>query len=110
MIGTALPSVSTTSTGISRHRRVRMCGARRMVFMLVEPDKPDVVLGYHAPCATGVAPGDAPPGARKHVPRYPLVSVALVGRLAVSETRPGESLARCCSPTQCGTGMRAPSR
>lgn len=62
------------------------------VFILVEPDKPDVVLGYYAPCATGVASGDVPPGARKHIPRYPLVSATLVGRLAVSEARQGERL------------------
>ncbi len=35
---------------------------------------------------------DVPAAARKHVPRYPLVSTTLVGRLAVSETRQGERL------------------
>ncbi len=33
-----------------------------------------------------------PTGARRHVPRYPLVSATLVGRLAVSEARQGERL------------------
>lgn len=62
------------------------------VFILVEPDKPEVVLGYYTPCATGVAQGDVPATVRKHIPRYPLVSATLVGRLAVSDTRQGERL------------------
>lgn len=62
------------------------------VFILVEPDKPNVVLGYNTLCATGVAQGHVPAAARKHIPRYPLVSATLVGRLAVSEARQGERL------------------
>jgi GNAT superfamily N-acetyltransferase len=62
------------------------------VFVLVEPAKPDVVLGYYTLCATSLAQGDVPAAARKHVPRYPLVSATLVGRLAVSEARQGERL------------------
>ena len=62
------------------------------VFILVEPDKPDVVLGYYTLCATAVAQGDVPAVARRHIPRYPLVSATLVGRLAVSEARQGERL------------------
>jgi GNAT superfamily N-acetyltransferase len=62
------------------------------VFILVGPDKPSVVLGYYTLCATALAQGDVPAAARKHVPRYPLVSATLVGRLAVSETRQGERL------------------
>jgi GNAT superfamily N-acetyltransferase len=62
------------------------------VFILVELRKPDVVLGYYTLCATGIAQGDVPAAARKYVPRYPLVSATLIGRLAVSETRQGERL------------------
>ena len=62
------------------------------VFILVEPDKPDVVLGYYTLCATGVAQGDVPAAARKHIPRYPLVSATLIGRLAVSKDRQGQRL------------------
>jgi GNAT superfamily N-acetyltransferase len=62
------------------------------VFVLVEPDRPGVVLGYYTLCATGLPQGDVPVAARKHVPRYPLVSATLVGRLAVSEARQGEGL------------------
>lgn len=62
------------------------------VFILVEPDKPDIILGYYTLCATALAQGDVPAAARKHIPRYPLVSATLVGRLAVSEARQGERL------------------
>ena len=62
------------------------------VFVLVEPDRPNVVLGYYTLCATGIAQGDVPAAARKHIPRYPLVSATLVGRLAVSEARQGQRL------------------
>src|SRR3954454_20754689 len=60
------------------------------VFMLIEPDQPNVILGYYTLCATALPQGDVPPAARKHVPRYPLVSATLVGRLAVSQARQGE--------------------
>jgi GNAT superfamily N-acetyltransferase len=62
------------------------------VFVLIEPKRRDVVLGYYTLCATSLTPGEVPVAARKHVPRYPLVSATLVGRLAVSETRQGERL------------------
>ncbi|MBS0222348.1 MAG: GNAT family N-acetyltransferase [Proteobacteria bacterium] len=62
------------------------------VFVLVEPERPTVVLGYYTLCATGLPQGDVPAAARKHIPRYPLVSATLVGRLAVSATRQGERL------------------
>jgi hypothetical protein len=62
------------------------------VFVLVEPEKPDIVLGYYTLCATRLAQGDVPAAARKYVSRYPLVSATLVGRLAISEARQGEHL------------------
>lgn len=62
------------------------------VFILVEPEKPETVLGYYTLCATGLPQGEIPAAARKHVPRYPLVSATLVGRLAVSAARQGERL------------------
>jgi GNAT superfamily N-acetyltransferase len=62
------------------------------VFILVASERPNVVLGYYTLCATALAQGDVPIATRKHVPRYPLVSATLVGRLAVSEARQGERL------------------
>ena len=41
---------------------------------------------------------DVPEAARRHIPRYPLVSATLIGRLAISERTPGPGAsARCCS-------------
>jgi Acetyltransferases len=62
------------------------------VFILVEPEQPRTLLGYYTLCATGLPQGDVPVAARKHIPRYPLVSATLVGRLAVSTARQGERL------------------
>jgi GNAT superfamily N-acetyltransferase len=62
------------------------------VFVLVDASRPGEVLGYYTLCATALAPGEVPADARKHVPRYPLVSATLIGRLAVSAGRQGEGL------------------
>jgi hypothetical protein len=40
-----------------------------------------------------------PEAARKHVPRYPLVSATLIGRLTVGKDRQGQLWARFFSPT-----------
>jgi GNAT superfamily N-acetyltransferase len=62
------------------------------VFVLVDPHEPHRVFGYYTLCATALPQGDVPVAARKHIPRYPLVSATLVGRLAVSVARQGEGL------------------
>jgi GNAT superfamily N-acetyltransferase len=62
------------------------------VFVLVAAADPRAVLGYFTLCAYGLAPGAVPDQARKHLPRYPLVSATLVGRLAVAKSRQGEGL------------------
>lgn len=62
------------------------------VFILVAADAVETVLGYYTLCATSLPQGDVPAAARKHVPRYPLVSATLIGRLAVSRTRQGDGL------------------
>lgn len=62
------------------------------VFVLVEAHVPAAVLGYFTLCATGLAQGDVPEDARKHIPRYPLVSATLLGRLAVATSRQREGL------------------
>jgi predicted GNAT family N-acyltransferase len=36
--------------------------------------------------------GDVPEAARKHIPRYPLVSATLIGRLAVATEQQGQRL------------------
>ncbi len=50
------------------------------------------VLGYYTLCAMAISQGDVPEAARKHVPRYPLVSCTLIGRLAVAKDRQGQRL------------------
>lgn len=62
------------------------------VFVLVEASRPDDVLGYYTLAATALPPGDVPVAARKHIPRYPLVSATLIGRLAVARERHGQGL------------------
>ena len=53
------------------------------VFVLIDPQRPNTVLGYYTLCATALPQGEVPAGLRKHLPRYPLVST-LLGRLAVA--------------------------
>ncbi|MEP7012332.1 MAG: GNAT family N-acetyltransferase [Acidobacteriota bacterium] len=62
------------------------------VFVLVAEAAPDTVIGYYTLCATALLPGDVPDAARKYIPRYPLVSATLIGRLAVAADRHGQGL------------------
>src|SRR5271166_5766147 len=62
------------------------------VFVLSPEDEPARVLGYTTLCAMAISQGDVPEAARKHVPRYPLVSSTMIGRLAVATDRQGQRL------------------
>ena len=62
------------------------------VFVLADKAQPERVLGYYTLCATALPPSDVPEAARKHIPRYPLVSATLIGRLAVTKDRQGQRL------------------
>jgi GNAT superfamily N-acetyltransferase len=62
------------------------------VFILVAVEAVETVLGYYTLCAASLLQVDVPAEARKHIPRYPLVSATLIGRLAVSQTRQGDGL------------------
>src|SRR5260370_39075803 len=62
------------------------------VFVLSEQDEPARILGYYTLCAMSISQGEVPETARKHIPRYPLVSATLIGRLAVSKERQGRHL------------------
>lgn len=62
------------------------------VFVLVEPVKATMVLGYYTLAATALPPADVPEAARQHIPRYPLVSATIIGRLAVAQSRQGQRL------------------
>lgn len=63
-----------------------------VVFVLSERDEPARILGYYTLCAMALSQGDVPEAVRKHIPRYPLVSATLIGRLAVSKNRQGRRL------------------
>ena len=62
------------------------------VFVLVALDAPRQIAGYFTLCAMALAHSDVPEAARRHVPRYPLVSATLIGRLAVAQERQGQGL------------------
>jgi predicted GNAT family N-acyltransferase len=60
------------------------------VFVLSAIEEPSRIIGYYTLCATSVNHGDVPAEAQKYIPRYPLVSATLIGRLAISAARQGE--------------------
>lgn len=62
------------------------------VFVLVAAAEPRAILGCFTLCAYGLSPGVVPDEARKHLPRYPLVSATLLGRLAVASSHHGQRL------------------
>jgi predicted GNAT family N-acyltransferase len=64
----------------------------KAVFVLTERTVPERVLGYYTLCAMAIAQGEVPDAARKYIPRYPLVSATLIGRLAVAKDHQGQRL------------------
>ncbi len=62
------------------------------VFVLVNEADPSSILGYFTLCAHGLSPVVIPEEARKYLPRYPVVSTTLLGRLAVSVQRQGQGI------------------
>ena len=62
------------------------------VFVLVAADVPRTILSYFTLCSFGLAPGVVPDEAKKHLPRYPLISATLLGRLAVARSHQGQGL------------------
>jgi GNAT superfamily N-acetyltransferase len=62
------------------------------VFVMVPLDAPSQIAGYFTLCALALDHGEVPEAARKHLPRYPLVSATLIGRLAVAKGRQRQGL------------------
>lgn len=62
------------------------------VFVLSREVELGRVLGYYTLCAMAISQGEVPEAAQKHVPRYPLVSCTLIGRLAVAKDQQGQRL------------------
>ena len=54
------------------------------IYVLIDPQQPNTVLGYYTLCATALPQGEVPVIVRKHIPRYPLVSATMLGRLAIA--------------------------
>jgi predicted GNAT family N-acyltransferase len=75
-----------TQAGQDVHRKANA------VFVLSSEAEPTRVLGYYTLCAMAITQGEVPEAARKHVPRYPLVSCTLIGRLAVAKDQQGQRL------------------
>jgi len=62
------------------------------VFVLTPQAEPQRVLGYYTLCAMAISQGEVPEAARKLVPKYPLVSCTLLGRLAIAKAEQGQGL------------------
>lgn len=62
------------------------------VFALVAEDNPASICGYFTLCSYGLEPGVIPEDAKKYLPRYPVVSSTLLGRLAVRKDLQGRGL------------------
>jgi ribosomal protein S18 acetylase RimI-like enzyme len=62
------------------------------VFVMVPVQTPSLIAGYFTLCASALEQGQVPDAARNHIPRYPLVSATLIGRLAVATAFQGRGL------------------
>jgi GNAT superfamily N-acetyltransferase len=62
------------------------------VFVMVSADAPTRIIGYFTLCAYSLSQNTVPEAARKHIPRYPLVSATLIGRLAVDKSNQGRGV------------------
>ena len=62
------------------------------VFVMVGAKAPTRIVGYFTLCAHTWSQDEVPEAARKHIPRYPLVSATLIGRLAVDRSSQGRGV------------------
>jgi GNAT superfamily N-acetyltransferase len=62
------------------------------VFVLIAENDPASICGYFTLCSYGLEPGAIPEEAKKHLPRYPVVSATLLGRLAIRQDLQGRGL------------------
>jgi GNAT superfamily N-acetyltransferase len=106
-----LPSFRIEPLDTSRHDRANFeCGVEELdrylktqaaqdmrrkasaVFVMTPLDAPSQIAGYFTLSAMALEQTDVPKAARRHIPRYPLVSATLIGRLAVAKERQGQGL------------------
>jgi GNAT superfamily N-acetyltransferase len=62
------------------------------VFVMVGAQAPTRIVGYFTLCAYTLSQGEVPEAARRHIPRYPLVSATPIGRLAVDKNDQGRGV------------------
>lgn len=62
------------------------------VLVMVGAEAPTRIVGYFTLCAHTLSQDEVPEAARRHIPRYPLVSATLIGRLAVDESAQGHGV------------------
>ncbi len=62
------------------------------VFVMIALTDPPRIVGYFTLCAYTLDQTVVPEAARRYVPRYPLVSATLIGRLAVDASRQGQGI------------------
>ena len=63
------------------------------VFVFCLPDSP-AVLGYYTLSAGAIAPAELDPALQKRLPRYDVLPVVLLGRLAVHQGRQGQGFGK----------------
>lgn len=98
------------SAGQDMRRRVTV------VYVLVDAAAPRTIAGFYTLSASSVSLHDFPLEMARQLPKYPLVPVALVGRLASSLHCQGQgcgallivdALARSCAISETGMGVAA---
>lgn len=62
------------------------------VFVLVGDEAPHRILGYATLAAFALERGFVPEEARRFIPRYPVVSATLIGRLAIDRSQQSKGL------------------
>jgi GNAT superfamily N-acetyltransferase len=62
------------------------------VFVLLPVNDPARIIGYFTMCAYTVSQTAVPEAARRYIPRYPVVSATLIGRLAVDAGHQGQGI------------------
>lgn len=77
---------------LKRHASQDMRRKANAVFVMVPLEAPSRIVGYFTLCALALAQGEVPEATRKHLPRYPLISATLIGRLAIARTHQGQGL------------------
>ena len=106
-----LPSFRIEPLDTSRHDRASFaCGVEALdrylktqaaqdmrrktsaVFVMAPLDAPSQIAGFFTLSAMALAQIEVPEAARRYVPRYPLVSATLIGRIAVAKERQGQGL------------------